>query len=141
MTSRKTPGGTLTFAAVRALAGDLADVDQATMYGAPALKLRGNFLACMATNKAAEPNTLVVAVGFDAREALVDSEPETYYLKDHYADYPVVLVRLSRIKREALGSLLREAWQFVSAQPKARKRTRKSTSIQSRAQRPPRGRT
>jgi hypothetical protein len=115
----------LTFAAIRALARELPDVEPARMYGAPALELGGRFLACMATNKAAEPNTLVVAVGFEQRDALVASAPETYYLKDHYADYPVVLVRLSRIRTDALQALLREAWHFVHAQPVSRKRALK----------------
>jgi hypothetical protein len=107
----------LSFAAVRAAVRDLPEVEHTTMYGAPALKLRGRFLACMAINKAAEPNTVAVAVGFDQRDALIASEPATYYLKDHYLSYPVVLVRLSRIAPEALTSLIREAWHFVDAQP------------------------
>jgi len=113
---------TASFAPVRAAARNLPDVEQTTMYGAPALKLRGRFLACMATNKAAEPNTLVVSVGFDEREELLATEPAIYYLKDHYQSYPVVLVRLSRIPSDALESLIREAWHFVSTQPATRLR-------------------
>jgi hypothetical protein len=105
----------VTSADVRAIARELPDAEPATMYGAPGFRLRGRFLACMAINKAAEPNTLAVAVGFEARDTLVASEPDTYYLKDHYVDYPVVLVRLSRIQRDALASLLREACHFVRA--------------------------
>src|SRR3954469_25968784 len=107
----------LSFAAVRGAVRDLPEVEHTTMYGAPALKLRGRLLACMATNKAAEPNTLLVAIGFDQREALIAAEPATYYLKDHYLPYPVVLVRLARIAPEALASLIREAWHFVDTQP------------------------
>jgi len=117
----------MTFATVRKLAAGLPGVEEGTMYGAQALKLGGRFLACMATNKAAEPGTLVVAVGFDQRDALIEEQPEVYYLKDHYLDYPCVLVRLARIDREALGGLLREARQFVETQVKTkarRKRTR-----------------
>jgi hypothetical protein len=110
------------FDAVRSLAGDLAGVEESTMYGAPALKLHGKFLACIATNKAAEPDTLVVSVGFDQREALIAEDPAVYYLKDHYLDYPVVLVRLPRIDREALRGLLREAWRFVSTKPSRTRR-------------------
>jgi hypothetical protein len=104
------------FAPVRAAARHLADVEPTTMYGAPALKLHGLLLACMATNKAAEPNTVVIAVGFDQREELIAAEPAIYYLKDHYRSYPVVLVRLARIPSDALESLVREAWHFVSTQ-------------------------
>jgi hypothetical protein len=120
------------FADVRAIARDLPEVEQATMYGAPALKLNGRFLACMAINKAAEPETLVVAIGFDARDALIESAPEMYYLKDHYAEAPVVLVRLRRIHRDALQSLLREAWHFVRSTDKPANRSRRSASRSAR---------
>jgi hypothetical protein len=115
---RHTPPPALSaaFAPVRAAARSLPDVEQTTMYGSPALKLRGRFLACMATNKVAEPNTLAISVGFDQREELIAAEPAIYYLKDHYASYPVVLVRLSRISPETLESLVREAWHFVNTQ-------------------------
>src|SRR5262249_34223193 len=122
---RRSPAGdaahstalTASFAPVRAIARHLADVRHTTMYGAPALKLHGRLLACMATNKVAEPNTLVVSVGFDQREELIATEPSMYYLEDHYQSYPVVLVRLSCIPAEALESLIREAWHFVNTQP------------------------
>jgi len=104
-----------TFADVRAVASTLADVEPAMMYGAPGFRLRGRFLACIATNKAAEPDTLVVAVGFEARDTLVASEPDVYYLKDHYVNYPCVLVRLSRVHPDALRDLVHGAYRFVSA--------------------------
>jgi hypothetical protein len=105
------------FAPVRAAAVSLPEVEHTTMYGAPAMKLHGQLLACMATNKAAEPNTLVISVGFEQRDELIAAEPAIYYLKDHYQSYPVVLVRLSRVRPDGLESLVREAWHFVNTQP------------------------
>ena len=67
----------------------------------------------MATNKAADPDTLVIAAGFEQRDELIAAAPAIYYLKDHYQSYPVVLVRLARIRPDALESLVREAWHFV----------------------------
>jgi hypothetical protein len=69
----------------------------------------------MASNKAAEPNTLVVRVSFDQRDAMIADDPGTYYLKDHYVGYPCVLVRLARIHRDALKDLLQAGWRFVNA--------------------------
>jgi len=92
------------------------------MYGAPALKVHGQLLACIATNKSAEPDTLVARVGFEQREELLKQDPRTYYLKPHYENYPAVLVRLSRIDPDALRSLLELAWRFVTAKKPARKR-------------------
>src|SRR6185503_3854918 len=100
------------FATVRDIARDLPGVEEGTAWGVPALKLRGRLLACMASNKAAEPDTLVVLIGFDQRDAMIADDPETYYLKPHYVGYPSVLVRLPRIERDALKDLLHAAWRF-----------------------------
>jgi hypothetical protein len=40
------------------------------------------------------------------RAGLLEDAPETYYGTDHYVDYPVVLVRMSRIRTEQLRDLL-----------------------------------
>lgn len=93
------------------------------MYGAPALKVGGRMIACMASHKSAEPDTLVVMMPFEQRNALIEEEPGTYYLKEHYHNYPVVLVRLSRVHRDALRDLLTGAWRFVrdtAARPRRR---------------------
>jgi len=117
----------MTFATVRRLAADLPDVEEGTMYGSPALKIGGRFVACIAINKAAEPNTLAVAIPFDQRDALIAEEPDVYYLKDHYVDYPCVLVRLGRVDRGVLRALLHEAAQFVREQVKTKARRKRAT--------------
>ena len=116
------------FATVRDLAKDLPGVEEGTAWGVPAFKLRGRLLACMASNKAAEPDTLVVLVGFDQRDAMIADDPGTYYLKPHYVGYPSVLVRLPRIERDALKDLLHAAWRFVDASAPKRKRPARRVS-------------
>jgi hypothetical protein len=111
------------FDIVRKIGLQLPDVEEGTMYGAPALKVRGKLLACMASHKSAEPNTLVVRIDFDDRDALIADDPGTYYVKPHYQDYPSVLVRLSVIEPEALRDLLTSAWRTVAAA--SPKRTRR----------------
>jgi hypothetical protein len=100
---------------VRESALDLPDVEDGTTYGSPALKVRGKMFACMATHRSAEPGSMVVRIGFDQRDELIAADPTTYYLKDHYVNYPVMLVRLSRINQDALRDLLHMAWRFTAA--------------------------
>lgn len=102
------------FDTVRRLAADLPDVEYGTAYGSPALKTGGRMFACMASHRSAEPDTLVLLVGFDERDELIAADPATYYLKDHYVSYPTVLVRLRRVQEDALRDLLRMARRFVS---------------------------
>jgi len=116
----------MTFRAVREIGLRLPGAEEATMYGAPALKVGGKMFACIASHKSAEPNTLAVRMDFAQRDALIAEDPETYYLKDHYVGYPVVLVRLSRVHPDAMRDLLAGAWRFVSATSSAQNRSRRS---------------
>ena len=104
------------------MAAGLEGVEVGTTYGTPALKVRGKVFACIASHKSAEPDTLVAMIDFDAREELLEAQPEIYYLKDHYRNYPSVLVRLREIHPDALRDLLRMAWTFVSVKARARRR-------------------
>jgi hypothetical protein len=95
------------FDIVRTVGLGLPGVEAATRYdGSPMLKVGGCFMAGLATHSSAEPGTLVVRYDLGEREALLEDAPETYYVTDYYQPYPVVLVRLSRIDRDALHDLL-----------------------------------
>jgi hypothetical protein len=102
----------ITFDAVRKIASKLPGVEESTSYGTPSLKVGGKLLTCLAINKSAEPNSLAVSIDFDQREGLLADAPDTYYITDHYVDYPVVLVRLSRVSIDALRELLLGAWRI-----------------------------
>jgi hypothetical protein len=102
----KRPTSVVTFDTVRALALALPGVIEGTSYGTPALKVAGKLLARLRE----DGETLVVRVEMDARDMLMSSEPETFFITDHYAGHPWILVRLARVERAALGALLEEAW-------------------------------
>jgi hypothetical protein len=102
------------FDLVRKIGASLPEVEEGTAYGSPALKVRGRMFACLAVNRSAEPNTLAVCIDFDQRDELIAEEPKTYYLTDHYVNYPCVLVRLSRIREDALRDLLLTGCRFIS---------------------------
>ena len=119
------------FKTVEAIGRTLPDVEVTTAWGSPALKVRGKMFVCIASNKAAEPNSLVAMMDFPDRDALIADDPEVYYLKDHYLGYPCVLARLSRIRRDALRDLVIGAHRFMIAKAvkrssSARTRTRDS---------------
>jgi hypothetical protein len=92
------------------------------MRGSPSLKVRGKLLTCLAINKSAEPDSLAVRIDFDQRADLLAIAPDVYYVTDHYLNYPMVLVRLSRIHPDALEDLMGMAWRFVTAKTPSRKR-------------------
>ena len=111
---------TITFDTVRDIGLALPGVEESTAYGSPALKVRGKIMACMAINRSVEPGSLGVWVDFDDRAELLAADPDVYYVTDHYAPYNVVLVRLSRVKRDVLRDLLGMAHKFATRKAEPR---------------------
>jgi hypothetical protein len=108
----------ISFDTVREIGLALPHVEEGTTYGSPALKTGGQMFTCMAVHSSAEPGSLVLRIDFDQRDELIAADPDTYYITDHYVDYPAMLVRLSRVNRDALRDLLLMAHRFVSARTK-----------------------
>src|SRR5262245_29286028 len=99
--------GRMTFDDVKAIALRLPDVEASIRYdGSEVLKAGGSFMAGLATAEAAEDDALGVRCEPDDRELMLEDAPETYYLTDFYAKYPLVLVRLSAVTEDAVRDLL-----------------------------------
>jgi hypothetical protein len=61
-------------------------------------------------------DSLVISgVPLDEREMLVESQPKIFYFTDHYRDYPMVLIRLSKAKRSHVEPLLRRHWRTLAS--------------------------
>ena len=106
------------FKLVEAIGRTLPDVEVTTAWGKPALKVHGRMFVCIASHKSAEPDTLVVMMDFPDRDALLEDDASTYYLKEHYVGHPCILVRLSRVRPDALRDLVVGAHRYVSAKGK-----------------------
>ncbi len=96
----------MTFETVRRLALTLPGVEEGTCYGTPAFRVRGKLLARLRE----DGESLVVRIGYEERELRLHANPETFYITDHYRDYPSMLVRLSRVRLDDLRDLLESAW-------------------------------
>jgi hypothetical protein len=107
-----------TFDDVGEIGAQLPDVKATADRLGVALRIGREILACTAIHKSAEPDSLMVRLGFERRDALVAENPNAFYLTAHYEPYPVVLVRLSRVSRAYLGALLTEAREFDRGESK-----------------------
>jgi hypothetical protein len=104
------------FDVVRVVGLELPEVEATTRYdGSPVLKIGGCFMAGLASHRSAEPGSLVARVDVEERERLLEDAPETYYVTDYYRPYPIVLVRLAHIDRDALRDLLSVSWRLTVA--------------------------
>jgi|SRR5271165_2936602 len=99
----------VTFDMARRIALTLPGVEEGSMYGSPALR---RLLACLAINKSAEPDSLVVRTGFDERAAQLAEEPATYYVTNHYLNHPVIALNEEHSASHVLSASL-WSWQLV----------------------------
>lgn len=99
----------------------LPGAEQAPLRGQPAVRVHGKVLAFPALNDRSRPDNasddeefVVVKVGLAEREALLQQDPETFFVTPHYAGYPGVIVRLATVQPKQLRELLVEAWRLVA---------------------------
>jgi len=107
----------MTFDDIRKLALTWPEVEDGTSYGTPALKVRKKLLARL---KEDQDSLVMPGVPQDEREMLVESQPKIFYFTDHYRDYPMVLIRLSKAKRSHVEPLLRRHWRTLASKAAVR---------------------
>jgi hypothetical protein len=103
----------MTFEEVRSLLLALPGVEEGSSYGTPGFRVRGKFL----TRLKEDGTSLVVKVGLDERDMLIEAAPDSFYLTDHYRPHPYMLVRLARVDPGTLRRLLIQSWRTLA--PKA----------------------
>jgi len=109
----------VSFEMARRVALALDHAEEVSSYGTPGFKVGGVLFARLHQSL----DALVVRMDFEQRAALMEADPETYFITDHYLNYEWVLVRLDRVDPDALRDLLRGAWKSAAADKKKKKRT------------------
>lgn len=100
----------VTFQTVATAACKLPEVEISKSYGTPALKVRGKLLARLLE----DGKVMVLRTELLDRQILMQADPETFFITEHYRNYPLVLMRLAKVPRSALGDLLERAWRLVA---------------------------
>ena len=119
----------VTFNDVRKIALSMPDVIETKAYGMPAFKAgKKRFAGQPVPRPEVETNSLGVHMGFAERDRRMDSRPDVYYVTDHFAGYPAVLVRLSNVTRAELRELLGAAWRSAMEGASPAKKKRRSVS-------------
>ena len=93
---------------IRTIALSFPNVSEHEVFGTPTLRVGKRFFVCIAK---IDPNTLCVKVLNPLeRDYLLATQPDIYYLTDHYANFEAVLVRMALITRDELFNLLENSW-------------------------------
>ena len=102
----------MTFDDIRKLALKWPEVEDGTSYGTLALKVRKKMLVRL---KEDGDSLVMPGVPQDERDMLVERQPKVFYFTDHYKDYPMVLIRLSKARRAIVEPLLRRHWRTLAS--------------------------
>ncbi len=92
------------------LALALPGVEEGTSYGTPAFKVAGKLMARLKE----DGESLVIMIAFEERARLMKADPATFYITNHYLNYPSMLVRLPKVRATMLRDLLEKAWRRVA---------------------------
>jgi hypothetical protein len=103
----------LTLEDLRAFLLALPGVEEGTAYGHPAFRVKGRQLLGLKVEEGAAG----LRVGFDERDLLLEADPETFYVTDHYRSYPTVLIRIAKVDPEQFRRMIVRRWREVA--PKA----------------------
>ena len=106
----------VTYDTVRRLGLALPGAEESTSYGTPALKVKGKLFVRLHQDL----DKIVLPVPFERREEMMAADPETYFITDHYREYPYILVSLAHVQPDALPDLLNLAYR-TALKPKKRR--------------------
>lgn len=85
--------------------------EEGISYGRPSFKVNGKFF----TRLRREDDSLVLLeVGFDEREMLIEAEPATFHFTAHYKDYPSVLARMESLHPGSFRNFLERRWRRIA---------------------------
>jgi hypothetical protein len=89
----------------------LPGAEASTSYGTPSVKIRGKLLSRW---RSEAEGALAIRCDFLDRQILLQTQPQVFFLTDHYLDYPMVLVRLEKVSRAVLVDVAERAWRLVA---------------------------
>jgi hypothetical protein len=100
----------VTFDMFRQIALSLPGVEEGTLHQTPAYRVKGKLVARLRE----DGESLVVRANFDEREKLMKAHPNTFYITDHYRNYPAILIDLSSVRVDQIRQLFEQAWRSIA---------------------------
>lgn len=118
---KKTAG--LTEARFKAVALSFPGAEEGTSYGQPAILVNSKFF----TRLRREDNSLVLFVdSIDERDMLIEADPSTFHITEHYRNYPTVLARLEKLDAARLQAMLDRRWRRIAPKKVVKERDLKA---------------
>src|ERR1700760_1204103 len=101
----------ITAAQWKKVALSFPETAEGVSYTHPAVLAFGKFF----TRYRKEDNSFVLTVaGIEHRDTLLEMDPKTYFITDHYKSFPGVLVRLERVTPDEVRAMLERRWRVMA---------------------------
>src|SRR5215470_7675573 len=101
----------LSEAQFKKIALSFPEAHEKSSYGSPSIFIAKKFF----TRLRKQDDSIVLIVGsIDEREMMIESDPKTFHITDHYRDHPSVLVRIGRINEKTLRAMLERRWRTIA---------------------------
>jgi hypothetical protein len=101
----------VTKAQLKKIALSFPGVVEGTSYGNPSYLVIKKFF----TRWRGEEDSIVLIVdSIDERDMLLEADPKTFFITDHYRNYPSVLARAAKIDAKTLHGMLERRWQKLA---------------------------
>jgi hypothetical protein len=102
-------------------------------YGQPSIFIAKKFF----TRLRSQDDSIVLIVGsIDEREMMIESDPKTFHITEHYRNHPSVLVRIARLNEKTLHAMLERRWRAIAPKKllnqKSEIRSQKADSVRAR---------
>ena len=95
----------LTLSTIRKVAASFPGLEEGTSYGTPAFRCKKKLIVRLHQ----DGTSLVLKVGDATRDHLLQADPDTFFITDHYRGYPYLLAHLDRLSATDLRKLLARA--------------------------------
>lgn len=96
----------MNFDEIRSIALKFPGTADHITHGTPSIKVGSKFLL-----REREPSILVLRCqGIDERDLLLEADPETFFITDHYRGYPYILTRMARLNPQWFARHFETIW-------------------------------
>ena len=101
----------VTKAQLKRIALSFPGANEASSYGKPSFLIVKKFF----TRWRDEENSIVLIVdSIDERDMLLEADPKTFFITEHYRNYPSVLAYASKIDGKTLRGMLERRWRKIA---------------------------
>lgn len=87
----------------------LPGTEVSVSYGTPSVKVKDKVLSRL---RSEAEGALAIRCDFIDREMLLQTDPDAFFITEHYRNYPMILVRLDKVRGDALPDLVERAWRL-----------------------------